>query len=285
MDGLISKSQRAQVLVQALPYIQRYWNRVVVIKYGGHAMESEELKAQVMEDIVLLQLVGVKVVLVHGGGPEINDTLDAMGVKTEFVNGLRVTDAETAQVVQMVLAGKINKTLVNLIGHKGGRAIGLSGIDGQMIQARVRDERLGYVGEITKVDVRPILDVIDKGYIPVVSTVGCDTQGHVYNINADTAAARIAGELGAESLIAMTDISGILRDKDDPSTLIPVMHTADARALMESGVINGGMLPKVTCCIDAIRLGVHRVFIIDGRVPHAILIECLTDEGVGTMFY
>ena len=194
----------------------------------------------------------------HGGGPEITETLEKLGKQTQFVDGLRVTDAETADVVQMVLAGKINKTLVNLIGHKGGRAIGLSGIDGQMIQARVRDERLGYVGEITKVDVRPILDVIDKGYIPVVSTVGCDTQGHVYNINADTAAARIAGEL--------------------------VIHTADALQLIESGVINGGMLPKVTCCIDAIRWGVHRVFIIDGRVPHAILIEMLTNEGIGTMF-
>ena len=245
----ITNPQRAKVLVHALPYIQEYSGKIVVIKYGGNAMISAKLKDSVMRDIVLLSLIGVKVVLVHGGGP-----------------------------------GKINKTLVNLIGHKGGRAIGLSGIDGQMIQARVRDERLGYVGEITKVDVRPILDVIDKGYIPVVSTVGCDTQGHVYNINADTAAARIAGELGAESLIAMTDISGILRDKDDPSTLIPVIHTADALQLIESGVINGGMLPKVTCCIDAIRWGVHRVFIIDGRVPHAILIEMLTNEGIGTMF-
>ena len=247
-------------------------------------MISDKLKDSVMRDIVLLSLIGVKVVLVHGGGPEITETLDKLGKQTQFVDGLRVTDAETADVVQMVLAGKINKTLVNLIGHKGGGAIGLSGIDGQMIQARVRDARLGYVGEITKVDVRPILDVIDKGYIPVVSTVGCDTQGHVYNINADTAAARIEGELGAESLIAMTDISGILRDKDDPATLIPVIHTADALQLIESGVINGGMLPKVTCCIDAIRWGVHRVFIIDGRVPHAILIEMLTNEGIGTMF-
>ena len=266
----ITNPQRAKVLVHALPYIQEYSGKIVVIKYGGNAMISAKLKDSVMRDIVLLSLIGVKVVLVHGGGPEITETLEKLGKQTQFVDGLRVTDAETADVVQMVLAGKINKTLVNLIGHKGGRAIGLSGIDGQMIQARVRDERLGYVGEITKVDVRPILDVIDKGYIPVVSTVGCDTQGHVYNINADTAAARIAGELGAESLIAMTDISGILRDKDDPSTLIPV--------------INGGMLPKVTCCIDAIRWGVHRVFIIDGRVPHAILIEMLTNEGIGTMF-
>ena len=267
----ITNPQRAKVLVHALPYIQEYSGKIVVIKYGGNAMISAKLKDSVMRDIVLLSLIGVKVVLVHGGGPEITETLEKLGKQTQFVDGLRVTDAETADVV-------------NLIGHKGGRAIGLSGIDGQMIQARVRDERLGYVGEITKVDVRPILDVIDKGYIPVVSTVGCDTQGHVYNINADTAAARIAGELGAESLIAMTDISGILRDKDDPSTLIPVIHTADALQLIESGVINGGMLPKVTCCIDAIRWGVHRVFIIDGRVPHAILIEMLTNEGIGTMF-
>ena len=280
----ITNPQRAKVLVHALPYIQEYSGKIVVIKYGGNAMISEKLKDSVMRDIVLLSLIGVQVVLVHGGGPEITDMLQKLGKQTQFVDGLRVTDAETADVVQMVLAGKINKTLVNLIGQKGGRAIGLSGIDGQMIQARVRDERLGYVGEITKVDVRPILDVLDKGYIPVVSTVGCDTQGHVYNINADTAAARIAGELGAESLIAMNDISGILRDKDDPGTLIPVIHTAEAHALITSGVICGGMLPKVTCCMDAIRWGVHRVFIIDGRVPHAILIEMLTNEGIGTMF-
>ena len=280
----ITNPQRAKVLVHALPYIQEYSGKIVVIKYGGNAMISEKLKDSVMRDIVLLSLIGVQVVLVHGGGPEITDMLQKLGKQTQFVDGLRVTDAETADVVQMVLAGKINKTLVNLIGQKGGRAIGLSGIDGQMIQARVRDERLGYVGEITKIDVRPILDVLDKGYIPVVSTVGCDTQGHVYNINADTAAARIAGELGAESLIAMTDIGGILRDKDDPGTLIPVIHTAEAHALITSGVICGGMLPKVTCCMDAIRWGVHRVFIIDGRVPHAILIEMLTNEGIGTMF-
>ena len=280
----ITNPQRAKVLVHALPYIQEYSGKIVVIKYGGNAMISEKLKDSVMRDIVLLSLIGVQVVLVHGGGPEITDMLQKLGKQTQFVDGLRVTDAETADVVQMVLAGKINKTLVNLIGQKGGRAIGLSGIDGQMIQARVRDERLGYVGEITKIDVRPILDVLDKGYIPVVSTVGCDTQGHVYNINADTAAARIAGELGAERLIAMTDIGGILRDKDDPNTLIPVIHTAEAHALITSGVICGGMLPKVTCCMDAIRWGVHRVFIIDGRVPHAILIEMLTNEGIGTMF-
>lgn len=277
-------ASKVATLMEAMPYLKKYAGKVIVIKYGGNAMISEKLKDSVMRDIVLLSLIGVQVVLVHGGGPEITDMLQKLGKQTQFVDGLRVTDAETADVVQMVLAGKINKTLVNLIGQKGGRAIGLSGIDGQMIQARVRDERLGYVGEITKIDVRPILDVLDKGYIPVVSTVGCDTQGHVYNINADTAAARIAGELGAESLIAMTDIGGILRDKDDPNTLIPVIHTAEAHALITSGVICGGMLPKVTCCMDAIRWGVHRVFIIDGRVPHAILIEMLTNEGIGTMF-
>jgi len=280
----MKNEEMALLFSEATPYIQKYHGKTMVIKYGGNAMISEKLKDSVMRDIVLLSLIGVQVVLVHGGGPEITDMLQKLGKQTQFVDGLRVTDAETADVVQMVLAGKINKTLVNLIGQKGGRAIGLSGIDGQMIQARVRDERLGYVGEITKIDVRPILDVLDKGYIPVVSTVGCDTQGHVYNINADTAAARIAGELGAESLIAMTDIGGILRDKDDPGTLIPVIHTAEAHALITSGVICGGMLPKVTCCMDAIRWGVHRVFIIDGRVPHAILIEMLTNEGIGTMF-
>ena len=280
----MKNEEMARLFSEATPYIQKYHGRTMVIKYGGNAMISEKLKDSVMRDIVLLSLIGVQVVLVHGGGPEITDMLQKLGKQTQFVDGLRVTDAETADVVQMVLAGKINKTLVNLIGQKGGRAIGLSGIDGQMIQARVRDERLGYVGEITKIDVRPILDVLDKGYIPVVSTVGCDMQGHVYNINADTAAARIAGELGAESLIAMTDIGGILRDKDDPNTLIPVIHTAEAHALITSGVICGGMLPKVTCCMDAIRWGVHRVFIIDGRVPHAILIEMLTNEGIGTMF-
>ena len=281
----ITNPQRAKVLVHALPYIQEYSGKIVVIKYGGNAMISEKLKDSVMRDIVLLSLIGVQVVLVHGGGPEITDMLQKLGKQTQFVDGLRVTDAETADVVQMVLAGKINKTLVNLIGQKGGRAIGLSGIDGQMIQARVRDERLGYVGEITKIDVRPILDVLDKGYIPVVSTVAQGVDGETaYNINADTAAARIAGELGAESLIAMTDIGGILRDKDDPGTLIPVIHTAEAHALITSGIICGGMLPKVTCCMDAIRWGVHRVFIIDGRVPHAILIEMLTNEGIGTMF-
>lgn len=280
----ITNAQRAKVLVQALPYIQEYSGKVVVIKYGGNAMINDKLKDSVMRDIVLLSLIGVNVVLVHGGGPEITDMLQRIGKESLFVDGLRVTDKETADVVQMVLAGKINKSLVNLIQNKGGRAIGLSGIDGHMIQARTKDERLGYVGEITKVDVSPILDVIDKGYIPVVSTVGCDADGNIYNVNADTAAAKIAGELHAESLISMTDISGILRDKDDPETLISAISTAEAPKLIEEGIICGGMIPKVECCINAINWGVERVFIIDGTIPHSILIEMLTSEGIGTMF-
>lgn len=280
----ITNAKRAEVLVHALPYIQEYTGKIVVVKYGGNAMINEELKDSVMKDIVLLSLIGVRVVLVHGGGPEITDMLKKIGKESVFVDGLRVTDKETADTVQMVLAGKVNKSLVALIENKGGNAIGLSGMDGRMIEAKVKDERLGFVGEITKVHVAPILDVIDKGYIPVVSTVGCDREGNVYNINADTAAAKIAGELGAESLISMTDIAGILRDRNDPATLIPVIRTADAPKLIADGVISGGMIPKVECCINAIHWGVNRVFIIDGRIPHAILIEMLTNEGIGTMF-
>lgn len=280
----ITNADRAAVLVHALPYIQEYAGKIVVVKYGGNAMINEKLKDSVMRDIVLLSLIGVKVVLVHGGGPEITEMLKKIGKESVFVDGLRVTDKETADIVQMVLAGKINKSLVALIENKGGRAIGLSGMDGHMIEARVKDERLGFVGEITKVNVEPITDVIDKGYIPVVSTVGCDHDGNVYNINADTAAARIAGALGAESLISMTDIAGILRDKDNPSTLIPVIRTEDAPKLIADGTIGEGMIPKVECCINAIHFGVKRVFIIDGRIPHAILIEMLTNEGIGTMF-
>ena len=280
----ISNADRARILVHALPYIQKYNGKVVVVKYGGNAMINEDLKDSVMRDIVLMSLIGVRVVLVHGGGPEITQTLKQLGKESRFVDGLRVTDRETADVVQMVLAGKINKSLVNLLENRGGRAIGLSGIDGHMIEARVKDERLGYVGEITRIDVRPILDVLEKGYIPVVSTVGCDRDGNVYNINADTAAARIAGELNAESLISMTDISGILRDKNDPDSLISVIRAQDAPALIQSGIISDGMIPKVECCVNAIHWGVRRVFIIDGRIPHSILIETLTDEGIGTMF-
>ena len=280
----ISNADRARILVHALPYIQQYTGKIVVVKYGGNAMINEELKDSVMRDIVLMSLVGIRVVLVHGGGPEITNLLEQMGKETQFVDGLRVTDKETVEAVQMVLAGKINKTLVNLLQTRGGKAIGLCGIDGGMIQAKTKDERLGFVGEITAIEPQPILDVLEKGYIPVISTVACDAQGNVYNVNADTAAARIAGELGAESLIAMTDISGILQDKDDPATLIPEIVVEEVWGLIESGVISGGMIPKVECCVEAIQWGVNKVFILDGRIPHAILIETLTNEGIGTMF-
>ena len=280
----LNNAQRANVLIQALPYIQKYYNKIIVVKYGGNAMINEELKEAVMGDIVLLSLIGVKVVLVHGGGPEITDMLKKVGKETKFVDGLRVTDKETVDIVQMVLAGKINKNLVNLLQTKGGKAIGLCGIDGHMIKAEAKNPALGYVGEITDVNVQPILDVLEKGYIPVVSTVGYDDEGNSYNINADTAAARIAGQLKCESLISMTDIAGILRDKDDPSTLIPKIYVSEAPQLIAEGVISGGMIPKIECCIEAIRRGVKKVFVIDGRIPHAILIETLTDEGIGTMF-
>ena len=280
----ITNAQRARVLVHALPYIQDYSGKIVVVKYGGNAMVSEQLKDSVIRDICLLQLIGVKVVLVHGGGPEITEVLEKMGKQSAFVDGVRVTDEETVGVALMVLAGKINKTLVNLIELKGGSAIGLSGLDGHMLEAKIKKPELGYVGQITNVNVKPILDVIDKGYIPVVSTVGYDGAGNLYNINADTAAARIAGELGAESLIAMTDIAGILKDKNDPSTLISSIKVSDLPGLISDGVIQDGMIPKAECCRSAIEWGVNRVFIIDGRVPHAILIEMLTNEGIGTMF-
>ncbi len=279
----ITNAQRAEILTQALPYIQKYYNKTVVIKYGGNAMINEELKQQVMEDIVLLHLIGVKVVLVHGGGPEITEMLAKIGKESKFVDGLRVTDKETAEVVQMVLAGKINKSLVNLLEIKGGKAMGISGLDGHLITAAVKDERLGFVGKITNVNVEPILDLLAHNYIPVVSTVACDSVGNVYNINADTAAAYIAGALKAESLISMTDIAGILRDKDDPSTLIPKITTAEAQDLFSDGTISGGMIPKVECCLEAINRGVKKVFIMDGRIPHSLLIEILTDEGAGTM--
>ncbi len=280
----LDNKQRVQVINEALPYIKKYYNKIIVVKYGGNAMINEELKQTVMGDLVLLALIGIKVVLVHGGGPEITDMLGRVGKKSEFVNGLRVTDKETVDIVQMVLAGKINKNLVNIIQNKGGKAIGLCGIDGHMIEAVQLNEELGYVGEITNVNVQPILDVLEMGYIPVVSTVGCDKDGNTYNINADTAAARVAGELQAECLISMTDIEGILRDKNDPSTLISKIYVSDAPQLMKEGIISGGMIPKVNCCIESIRRGVNKVFIIDGRVPHSILVETLTDEGMGTMF-
>jgi len=283
MELKLSNAQRAEVLTQALPYIKKYYNKIVVVKYGGNAMIDEQLKAQVMEDMVLLHLIGVKVVLVHGGGPEISQMLKRVGKETEFVDGLRVTDKESMDIVQMVLTGKVNKTLVNLLEKNGGKAMGLSGIDGHMIDAVAMDERLGYVGRITAVNVEPILDLLEKGYIPVISTVGCDNEGNAYNINADTAAARIAAGLKAESLISMTDICGILRDRDDPTTLIPRVTVAEATQLFREGIISGGMVPKVDCCVDAVMSGVKKVFIMDGRVPHSILIEMLTEEGAGTM--
>ena len=283
MEMELTNGQRAEVLTEALPYIRRYRGKTVVVKYGGNAMINEQLKQQVMEDIVLLWLIGVKVVLVHGGGPEINDMMSRLGKKAEFVNGLRVTDRETVDIVQMVLAGKVNKTLVNLLEMKGGNAVGLSGMDGRLIQCSMKDERLGYVGKIEKIHIEPVTDLLEKGYIPVISTVGCDKQGNTYNINGDTAAAHIAGALNAERLIMMTDIAGLLKDKDDPSTLIPAVTVSEAKQLQAEGVISGGMIPKVECCIDAIGAGVKHVVIMDGRVPHSILMELLTDEGAGTM--
>ena len=283
MHNEFSNAERAEVLTQALPYIKKYSGKVVVIKYGGNAMQTEQLKQQVMEDIALLWLIGVKVVLVHGGGPEISQTMKKLGKEAVFIDGLRVTDAETVDIVQMVLAGKVNKSLVNLIQTKGGHAVGVSGVDGGIIEAKMKNEKLGFVGEITKIRTKPIEDLLEKGYIPVISTIASDRQGNTYNINGDTAAAHIAGALGAERMILMTDIAGILRDKDDPKTLIPHVTIADAKKLYDEGVISGGMIPKVDCCIEALTHGVKNVVIMDGRTPHSILMELLTDEGAGTM--
>ena len=283
MENIFSNAERAEVLTAALPYIKRYTGKIVVVKYGGNAMIDENLKQQVMEDIVLLWLIGVKIVLVHGGGPEISDLMKRLGKKAEFIDGLRVTDKETVDIVQMVLAGKVNKTLVNLLEMKGGKAMGISGMDGMLIESEMKDERLGYVGSIKKIHIKPVIDLLEKNYIPVISTVGCDRKGNTYNINGDTAAAYIAGALSAERLIMMTDIAGILKDKDDPSTLIAEVTCDEAKKLYEDGVISGGMIPKVECCIEAIREGVKNVIIMDGRVPHSILMELLTDEGAGTM--
>ena len=283
MEMHFSNAQRAEVLTAALPYIKKYSGKIVVIKYGGNAMINPQLKEQVMEDIALLWLIGVKVVLVHGGGPEISDTMKKLGKEAVFVDGLRVTDKETVDIVQMVLAGKVNKSLVNLIQMKGGHAVGLSGIDGGIIEATTKNEALGYVGEITKIRTQPITDLLEKNYVPIISTIASDRQGNVYNINGDTAAAHIAGALGAERLIMMTDIAGILMDKDDPDTLIPHVTIEDAKKLYDSGIVSGGMIPKVDCCIEALEHGVQNVVIMDGRIPHSILMELLTDEGAGTL--
>ena len=281
---MISKQEQAEFLAEAMPYIKKYNDKILVIKYGGNAMINEELKASVMRDLVLLQLVGIKPVLVHGGGPEISAMLKRVGVESRFVNGLRYTDEETVEIVRMVLAGKINKTLVNEIELSGGKAIGLSGIDGHMLGCDKESEELGYVGKIVDVDVKIIHDCLNNGYIPVISTVGYDDNGHIYNVNADTAASVIAGALEAEGLILMTDIRGLLEDKDDETTLIKKVVVSDIASLVKRGIISGGMIPKIECCKEAIRRGVQKVFITDGRVNHSILMELLSDEGMGTMF-
>lgn len=284
MEKMQDNSVRAQILSEALPYIQEYNGKIVVIKYGGNAMINEDLKMSVMRDIVLLNLIGVKVVLVHGGGPEISEMLKRVGKQSVFVDGLRYTDEETAEIVRMVLAGKINKALVNLLETFGGKSLGLCGIDGHMMKCTKESEKLGYVGKIVQMDTKVIADALDAGYIPVVSTVGYDDEGHIYNVNADTASAVIAGALNAHSLILMTDTRGVLRNKDDESSLIEKILVSDIPSLVKQGIISGGMIPKIDCCREAIRRGVNKVFVIDGRVEHSILVEILTDEGIGTMF-
>ena len=280
----MDNAKRAEILVQALPYIQKYAGKIVVVKFGGNAMVSQNLCSAVMSDITLLTQVGIKVVLVHGGGPEISDMLKRVNKTSEFVDGLRVTDAETMEIAQMVLCGKINKNLVAQMQQAGGNAIGLCGVDGHMIEVECLNEKLGFVGEVTKVNPKPVMDMLDMGYIPVISSVGADRTGHTFNINADTAAAAISAALGAECMVAMTDIVGILRDKDDPSSLISRINVQEAPDMIARGVISGGMIPKVEGCVNAVKAGVKKVFIIDGRVKHSILIELLTDEGMGTMF-
>ena len=278
----ISNSDRAHVLVQAMPYIKKWAGETIVVKYGGNAMINPELKEAVMNDIVLMQLVGVNVVLVHGGGPAINEMLKKVGVESHFANGLRVTDDATMEIVQQVLAGKVNKDLVAKL---RGRGVGLCGMDGQMLRCTELDPQLGHVGEIVHVDATLISSLLDGGFIPVIATVGMDDLGQAYNVNADTAAAQIAIALKAEKLVSMTDIAGLLRDKDDENTLIPVVNVSDVPKLKRDGIISGGMIPKIDCCVEAVRRGVERAHIIDGRTPHSILVELFTDEGIGTMFY
>ncbi len=286
MASHLTTSQQAHVLISALPYIQKYTGKVVVVKYGGNAMINPELKEAVMSDIVLLSLIGVRVVLVHGGGPEITETLKALGKESKFINGLRYTDGETAEVVQMVLSGKINKDLVSLIGRCGGKALGFCGIDAGMIRCKKLEGEvdLGYVGDITHVDPTPLANAIYNHYIPVVATVGTDENGQVYNINADTAAAEIAAALSAENLIMLTDIRGLLRDVNDVKTLIQEVKLSEVPALTEQGIISGGMIPKVKSCVTALENGVRKAVMIDGRIEHSILIEMFSDEGIGTLF-
>lgn len=282
----ISNEMRSQILIDALPYIQKYHNKIVLVKYGGNAMTNAELKEAVMSDIVLLTEVGIKVVLVHGGGPEINAMLKRVGIESKFIGGLRYTDKETIDIVKMVLCGKLNKELVSALQLHGAKALGLCGIDGQMIMAEKLDSDvdLGYVGQIQKITTKPILDALNNGYVPIISTVATSADGQSYNINADTAAARIASCLRAENLILMTDIAGLLKDKDDPSTLIPTVNVSDVPYLKKTGIISGGMIPKIECCVEAVRRGVKKTSIIDGRIPHSILIELLSNEGAGTQF-
>ncbi len=277
------KKDRAEILSDALPYIQQYAGKTVVVKYGGNAMTNSALKQAVMSDIVLLSLVGIRIVLVHGGGPEINAMLERVGKESKFINGLRHTDKETMDIVQMVLCGKVNKDLVDLLHLHKGKAVGLCGLDGHLIEAEQKDEGLGFVGEITSVNPHIIHDVLDKGYIPVISTVASGVNGEVYNINADTAAARIAAEVKAANLILMTDIVGLLEDKDDENTLIYSVGVSEVPYLKKQGIVSGGMIPKIDCCVEAVRRGVPKANIIDGRIPHSILIELLTNEGAGTM--
>ena len=284
MNQQIDNESKAHILAEALPHIQKYRKKIIVVKYGGNAMINDQLKEAVMNDLVLLTTVGIQVVLVHGGGPAINKTLDKIGVESKFVDGLRVTDKETVDVVQMVLAGKVNKDLVCQIGNLGGHAIGLSGMDGNMIKCKPLDDEHGFVGEIVETNMDVIKEVLANSFIPVVSTIGYDEQGNCYNINADTVAAQIAGDLKAEALISMTDIVGLLRDVNDESTKIQKVFISDIPALIADGIIKGGMIPKIDSMTQAIRNGCTKAFIIDGRVPHSILMELLTDEGLGTMF-
>ncbi len=280
----MDKRVQADFLIEAMPYIKKYFNKILVVKYGGNAMTDEQLKSSAMRDLVALNLLGIKVVLVHGGGPDISKALAQMGIESKFVGGLRYTDKETAEVVRMVLAGKVNKQLVDLLERNGGKAVGLCGQDGHMIKCSKQDESLGYVGKVEEVDTTLINDLLNLGYIPVVSTVGFDDEGNIYNVNADTAAASISGALGAESLILMSDVKGLLENKDDAESLIKKVYVSEIPALIKQGIISGGMIPKIECCKEAIRRGVKRVFITDGRVYHSILVEILSDEGSGTMF-
>ena len=280
-------AQKAEILSQALPYIQKYHGKTVVIKYGGNAMINEELKAAVMGDICLLSCIGIRVVLVHGGGPELSAMLKKVGKESKFINGLRYTDEETRDLAQMVFAGKLNKDLVAQINAQGGRAMGLCGVDGNMLTVKKKESDIdyGYVGEMTAVDPGPINAVLDAGYIPVITCVGADENGVIYNVNADTMACYVATAVQAENIILMTDIRGLLEDKDDENTLITSVYTNEIPGLIEKGIVAGGMIPKLQCCVDTINSGVSKAALIDGRILHAILIEMLSNEGIGTMIY